>query len=71
MFGRMHTSKHKAFVPLLTAAQTLGVPAAWLRAQAQAGQVPVLKTGRRYLFNLPLVERVLLQRAEQSREGRR
>jgi hypothetical protein len=65
----MNATKQEPFVPLLTAAQTLGVPAAWLRAQAQAGQVPVLKTGRRYLFSLPLVERVLLQRAEQSREG--
>jgi len=68
MFGGMNATK-QPFVPLMTAAQSLGVPAAWLREQAHAGQVPVLKTGRRLLFNLPLVERVLLERAEQSREG--
>lgn len=64
----MNTRRQESFVPLLTAAQSLGVPAAWLRSQARAGQVPVLKTGRRLLFNLALVERVLLQRAEEQRE---
>ncbi len=61
----------ETFLPLESTADRLGVPAAWLRAQAKAGQVPVLRTGRRLLFNVPLVERVLLQRAEQSREATR
>ena len=49
----------------------LGVPAAWLRSEAEAGRVPYLRAGRRLLFNLAEVERSLLERArrEQGDDG--
>ncbi len=53
----------EAFLPLRRAATRLGVPAAWLRAEARAGRVPHLRIGRRMLFNLAAVESVLLDRA--------
>ncbi len=53
----------EVFLPLRRAATRLGVPAAWLRAEARAGRVPHLRVGRRLLFNLAAVESVLLDRA--------
>lgn len=44
-------------------ARHLGVTATWLRAEADAGRLPCLKAGRRYLFDPQAVEAVLLQRA--------
>ncbi len=32
-------------------ARTLGVTRVWLKAQAESGAVPVLKAGKRFLFN--------------------
>jgi hypothetical protein len=49
--------------PLRTAAQLLSVPVAWLRGEADAGRVPCLRAGSAYLFDLDLVERLLLERA--------
>jgi hypothetical protein len=60
----------ESFLPLRRAAVRLGVPAAWLRAEADAGRVPHLRVGRRLLVNPQAVERVLLERAQQAgREG--
>jgi len=58
-----------SFVPLKVAAIRLGLPAAWLRAEAVAGRVPCLRAGRRLLVNPPAVERALLDRARQPAEG--
>lgn len=44
-------------------ARRLGVRAAWLRAEADAGQLPHVKAGDRYLFDPVTVERLLLGRA--------
>lgn len=44
-------------------ANRLKLPAAWLKAEAQAGRIPSLRVGRRLLFNLEAVERALLERA--------
>jgi hypothetical protein len=55
-------TQSNTFVSLTSAAYRLGVPAAWLRAEARAGRIPHLKAGRRILFNVSLVEKVLLRR---------
>lgn len=44
-------------------ARRLRVPASWLRSEADAGRLPCLRAGRRYLFDAYTVERVLLARA--------
>jgi hypothetical protein len=59
-------AKHETFLPLQQAALRLGVPAAWLRAEAKADRIPALRAGRRLLFNIPLVQRSLLARAQRQ-----
>jgi hypothetical protein len=39
-------------------------------AEAIAGRVPCLRVGRKLLFSLPAVERILAERAASNREGR-
>jgi hypothetical protein len=51
---------------LTRAARRLGVPARWLRAEADAGRVPCLRAGMRYLFELNALREALARRA---REG--
>jgi hypothetical protein len=48
---------------LARAARRVGVPAQWLRAEADAGRVPCLRAGRRYLFELRALTRALAKRA--------
>ncbi len=55
-----------AFRPLHIAARRAGVSAAWLRAEAEAGRIPHLRTGRRILFDLDAVVRALRERAESA-----
>lgn len=50
-------------------ARRLRVTQAWLRDEAEAGRIPHLKAGDRLLFDPETVERVLLERARQDREG--
>ncbi|RMF85051.1 MAG: DNA-binding protein [Planctomycetota bacterium] len=64
-----NTNTPETFLPLRRAAARLGVPAAWLRAEAHAGRVPHLRVGRRLLFNTAAVEAVLSDRA--AREAKR
>lgn len=44
-------------------ADRLKLPAAWLKAEAEAGRIPSLRAGRRLMFNPEAVEQVLLERA--------
>lgn len=44
-------------------ARRLRVPVAWLRDEATAGRIPCVKAGTRFLFNPPIVEKLLLERA--------
>ena len=60
------TKLSETFLSLRRAAVRLGVPAAWLRAEADAGRVPHLRVGRRLLVNPQAVERVLLERSQQA-----
>ena len=55
--------------PLNRAARRLGVPARWLRAEAEAGRVPYLKAGSRLLFNVSAVSDVLARRAAETGKG--
>jgi hypothetical protein len=58
--------KPETFISLQRAASRLGVPAAWLRAEAEAGRVPFLRAGRRLLFNPDSVAAALLERAKEG-----
>ena len=46
-------------------ARRLGVTAKWLKGEADAGRVPFLRAGNRYLFSAAAVEQVLMERAAQ------
>lgn len=50
-------------------ARRLGVTQTWLRSEADAGRVPCLRAGRRYLFAAGAVESTLAERAAQERQG--
>ncbi len=62
-------------MPLGPAARLLSVPSTWLRAEADAGRLPHLRAGSKYLFDVDAVERLLLERARQggqeAKEGSR
>jgi len=49
--------------PLGPAARLLRVPAKWLRGEAEAGRIPHLKADGAFLFDVALVQRILLRRA--------
>jgi hypothetical protein len=48
-------------------ARRLGVAQTWLRSEAEAGRVPCVRAGKRYLFAPEAVERVLSDRAAEGR----
>jgi hypothetical protein len=50
-------------------ARRLRVTVGWLRAEADAGRVPCLRAGNRYLFSPDAVERVLALRAAGQSSG--
>jgi len=56
----------ETFVPVRRAAPRLGVPAAWLKAEALADRLPHLRAGRRLLMNVATVERALQDRAAKA-----
>ena len=53
-------------LPLGPTARLLSVPSAWLRGEADAGRLPHLRAGSKYLFDVFTVERLLLERAATS-----
>ena len=61
-------SHSEVFLPVDQTATRLGVPAAWLKAEAKADRLPHLKAGRRILFHVQTVERALLARASDGNE---
>ena len=51
-------------------ARRLKLPAAWIKQEVQAGRLPCLRIGKRFLFSPDAVNRTLLKRAEiAGREG--
>ena len=59
-------SGETSFTTLRRLASRTGLPATWLKAEAEAGRIPCLKIGRRVLrFNVDAVERALADRATQ------
>lgn len=63
-------TQRETFEPLAVAASRLGVPSRWLKSEAIAERVPVLRVGKRLLFNVEQVERALLEKAEASKSRR-
>ena len=55
--------------PLSRMARRLGVTQAWLRDQADAGNVPRLKVGNRYLFHVAAVQAALAKAAQARADG--
>lgn len=60
---------HAALLPLNRMARHLRVTVAWLRDEANAGRVPCLRAGDRYLFSPAAVERILAERAARESCG--
>ena len=52
-------------IEIVPLAKYLGVPAAWLRAEAEQGRLPCINAGGVLLFNLRAVKRALAERAAQ------
>lgn len=50
-------------------ARRLGVSQQWLRDQADAGKVPCLRAGKRYLFNAVAVQKAIANQAASTRQG--
>lgn len=47
----------------------LGVAQQWLKEEADAGRVPCLKAGKRYLFDAVAVQGAIASRAARSQPG--
>jgi hypothetical protein len=60
---------NKTFIPLHALSRRLGLPAAWIKAEAEAGRIPSLRAGRRLMFNPDAVERILIERAKAAGES--
>lgn len=59
----------KTFIPLHALSRRLGLPAAWIKAEAKAGRIPSLRAGRQLMFNPDAVERILIERAKANADG--
>jgi len=57
---------HKTFVPVRHAAAELGVPLAWLKREAEAGRIPAVQAGKRWLVHLKRTRAALTVRAEKA-----
>jgi hypothetical protein len=55
--------------PLKTIARQIGVPAAWLRREADAGRVPFLRIGRRLLGDAEAIRKLIADRSKGVRLG--
>jgi hypothetical protein len=64
------STTHNTLLPLAPTARLLGVPATWLRGEAEAGRIPHLKAGGALLFDVDLVEQLLLERARRPAAGK-
>ncbi len=53
-------------VNIVVLAKALRLPVRWLKSEAEAGRIPYLKVGRRFLFNIKAVEWALAERASKG-----
>lgn len=60
-------SKPSELMQLRRMAREIGVNYQWLRQTAEAGKVPCLKVGRRYLFNRQATIQAVAKLAAESR----
>jgi hypothetical protein len=60
---------HATLLPLAQMARKLRVTNAWLRSEADAGRIPCLRAGKRYLFAPAVVVEILAERAATERQG--
>jgi len=58
----------RELLPLFRLARRVGLPQNWLREQADAGVIPCLKVGRRYLFEVTAAEEALAKLAAKTRQ---
>ena len=56
----------RKFVSALGLSNILGLPLAWLKAEAKAGRIPSLMVGRRRMFDANYVRHILAERAERE-----
>ena len=61
-FGVGMTNKDKKPLYLRAMARQLGVPATWLRTEAEAGRIPHLRAGSVLLFDPEMVQQTLFDR---------
>ena len=54
----------RKYISAIELANELGLPLAWVKAQANTGRIPSLRVGHRQLFNSEAVERTLAERAD-------
>ena len=59
----------KTLLTLGAMARQLKVETKWLKAEAEAGGLPHLKAGERYLFEPETVKSILVKRAMMANEG--
>ncbi len=52
--------------PLGIVARALGVPAGWLRREVDAMRLPCVRADQVILFDVPTVERLLIERAQRG-----
>ena len=60
----MRMENEKRLLPLGAMARRLHVTTKWLRGEAEAGRLPHLKAGDRFLFVGDAVEKILYERAK-------
>ena len=63
MSNNMNRANIKTFIPLRNLAHRLGLPAAWLKREAESGRIPSLRVNHRLMFNQKTVEEFLMDYA--------
>jgi len=59
----------KAYITAIELAHELGLPLAWLTAEAKAGRIPSLQVSRRQMFNADVVRASLAERTAQGQDA--
>ena len=62
-------SSEQTFVSVQHLAHRTGLPEAWLKARAKAGDIPAIRVGQRLMFHPETVEQKLLEQAGHANGG--